>query len=232
MTTKALIIPAAGLGKRMQRQTAKPFIGLAGRPILAHTIGRFLDLEGLQQIIVATSAGNIKQTEQLLDALLGDRISWRCIEGGSERQYSIQNALHVVKDVKLVLVHDAVRPFVSQEAIKQCCETAEKSGAAVLGIPVKDTIKRVDEHQVVQETPDRNYLWQIQTPQIFKTDLLQKAYQLADEQTYFGTDDASLVEWMGAPVTVVLGSQQNFKITYPRDLEYAKILLTKKLPEK
>lgn len=220
-----MIIPAAGSGERMQRATPKPFIGLAGRPILEHTLLRFLQLEGLGQVIIATSAENIARSEALLGSLLGDRLSWSCIEGGSERQYSIRNALQKVDDAELVLVHDAVRPFVSSKAIGRCCDAAEKYGAAVLGMPAKDTIKKVDEKGMVTETPDRNALWQIQTPQVFKTDLLKKAYRLAAKQNYFGTDDASLVEWIGKRVQVVEGNRDNIKITYPQDLEYAKILL-------
>lgn len=225
--SKALIIPAAGSGKRMQREVPKPFIELVGQPILAHTISRFLKLEGLNQIIVATSSQSISRTEGILQELIGDEISWSCVQGGTERQYSIQNALQAVADAPLVLVHDAVRPFVSLKSIKACCEAAEKAGAAVLGTPVKDTIKKTDEEHFVEDTPDRRYLWQIQTPQVFKTDILQKAYRHADEQNYFGTDDASLVEWMGEPVQVVQGDRHNFKITYPQDLEYARALVKK-----
>lgn len=225
MQGKALIIPAAGSGKRMQREIPKPFIELEGQTILAHTISRFLRLEGLEQIIVATSSEHISRTEGILQELIGDRSSWKCVEGGTERQYSIRNALQVVTDTQLILVHDAVRPFVSLKSINTCCKAAEKTGAAILGIPVKDTIKQIDKKHFVKKTPDRKNLWQIQTPQVFKTEILQKAYRLADEQNYFGTDDASLVEWMGEPVQVVQGDQHNLKITYPHDLEYAALLL-------
>lgn len=209
----------------MQRATPKPFIELSGRPILEHTLRCFLQLEDIVQIIVATSADYVSRSEAILERLVASRLSWKCITGGSERQYSIHNALREIDDAELVLVHDAVRPFVSSRAIAECCDTAEKWGAAVVGIPVKDTIKRVDKNRKVRETPDRNALWQIQTPQVFKTDLLKKAYRLADEQSYFGTDDASLVEWIGEPVQVVEGNRDNIKITYPQDLEYAQILL-------
>ena len=209
----------------MRRETPKPFIELAGEPILAHTVRPFLKLEGLERIVVATSAENISRAQQILDKALGNQFSWNCIEGGSERQHSIQHALEEVDEAQLVLVHDAVRPFVTRKCIEACCKKAEEYGAAVLGMRVKDTIKKVNAVGQVTETPDRNYLWQIQTPQVFKTELLKKAYRCADDQKYFGTDDASLVEWLGEPVYVVEGSRDNIKITYPQDLEYAKVLL-------
>lgn len=225
LTSKALIIPAAGAGKRMDHSLPKPFIKLENKPILEHTLSRFLSIEGLKQIVVASSGPYIDEVNKILRRCIGDRMKWQCVEGGVERQYSIAHALQVIDDVDLVLVHDAVRPFVQSRHIDACCKEAEKTGAAILGVPVKDTIKKADKNGKVRETLDRAMLWQIQTPQVFKKSLLGKAYRKATEEDFTGTDDASLVEWLGKPVKIVKGSISNIKITYPQDLELAKIIL-------
>lgn len=225
MFTKALIIPAAGAGKRMQRELPKPFITLGDQPVLAHTVRRFLKLDGLQQIIVATSDDYLAKTRSILSEVVDSQISWQCVEGGEERQQSVYNALQEVAEVDQVLVHDAVRPFVELALIKQCCRQAEETGAAIPGFPCKETLKKIDDERWVVETPERKYMWQVQTPQVFDTDLLKEAYGWAASQNYVGTDDASLVEWLGKPVKIVEGSPKNIKITYPQDLELARILL-------
>jgi 2-C-methyl-D-erythritol 4-phosphate cytidylyltransferase len=130
-----------------------------------------------------------------------------------------------VEGDNLVIVHDAVRPFVKLAHVKNCCEAAVKVGAAVLGVPAKDTIKRLDNDDLIVDTPSRKYLWQAQTPQVFKKEVLQEAYQKALEDNFIGTDDASLVERLGYPVKMVEGDRSNFKITYPLDLKLAKLLL-------
>ena len=222
-TSKALIIPAAGSGKRMQRKRAKPFIKLDGKTILEYTLRRFFSLDGLKQVIVSSSSDYLEEAETILEKCIPSGVNYTCVEGGSERQHSIYNALGIIKNAELVIVHDAVRPFVSPSHIAECCNEAESMGAAVLGIPCKDTIKRINNDQIVEETPDRKYLWQVQTPQVFKLSLLKKAYSLAAEKDFVGTDDASLVEWMGKPVKMVKGSPRNIKLTYPHDLEVARL---------
>lgn len=225
--TKALIIPAAGSGRRMQKEIPKPFIKLKGQSILERTIRAFLPLTSLQQVIVATSEEFLDATRQILAPLLPDRIEGEAVIGGRRRQHSIHNALRVTADVDLVLVHDAVRPFVKSEHIEACCQAASKTGAALLGIPAKDTIKRVDERHLVQETPPRSCMWQAQTPQVFQKALLVKAYEHADRDQYTGTDDASLVERLGEAVKMVEGDHMNMKLTYPLDLELAELIIDK-----
>jgi 2-C-methyl-D-erythritol 4-phosphate cytidylyltransferase len=227
VSSKALIIPAAGAGKRMRRKLPKPFIHLDGQPILAHTVSRFLSLEGLDKIVVATSACCLKAARGIMEKAVNGTIPWECIEGGEERQQSVHKALENVPDVDLVLVHDAVRPFITLEQVQDCCREAQKRGAAIPGIPSKDTIKKIDGKHNVQKTPDRKSLWQVQTPQVFRAVLLKKAYACAAEQHYAGTDDASLVERLGESVKIVRGSRCNIKITYPQDLELAAFLLNK-----
>ena len=227
-TSKTLIIPAAGSGTRMQRERAKPFIELGSQPILAHTIQRFLSLAGLSQILIAAAAEYIQECSDILQEVVGNSISWQCVEGGAERQDSINNALQHVADVDLVLVHDAVRPFVTANLIEACCRQAERTGAAIPGIPSKDTLKKIDDDRLVQQTPDRKYMWQVQTPQVFKKEILVKAYARAAQEKYVGTDDASLVEWLGKPVKMVKSDTRNIKITYPQDLKLANLLLNDK----
>lgn len=227
MTTKALIIPAAGSGSRMEKETPKPYLSLSGTTILEHTIRRFLQLDGLSQIIVATSEAFLGKAREIIAKTVPPSISGECLIGGDERQDSIYNALRKISDVELVIVHDAVRPFVREEDINRCCQVAADVGASVLGVPAKDTIKRIDDEQFIRETPDRKYLWKTQTPQVFRKNIILKAYEKAVSDSYSGTDDASLVERLDQRVKMVKGSHSNFKITYPLDLELAKLLIEK-----
>lgn len=226
MLTKAtLIIPAAGSGSRLNKETPKPYLEISGKTILEHTLMRFLGLANLSQVIVATSLRYIKKAEQILGEVLDDDTSFRVIEGGEERQHSIFNTLKYTDENNLVIVHDAVRPFVKLEHIESCCEAAMETGASVLGVPAKDTIKKLDDDNLIMDTPSRKFLWQAQTPQVFKKEILLEAYQKAFEENFIGTDDASLVERLGYPVKMVEGDRSNFKITYPLDLKLAKLLL-------
>ncbi|WP_138431713.1 2-C-methyl-D-erythritol 4-phosphate cytidylyltransferase [Fodinibius saliphilus] len=228
MTTKSLIIPAAGSGSRMQKETPKPFLELSGATILEHTVRQFLSLDGLVQVVVATSDEYLSHANTILDKVLPEDVKGYSVSGGDERQDSIRNALAVLPDVDLVMIHDAVRPFVEAKRIVECCKEAQRSGAAILGVPAKDTIKRVDDSQFVEETPDRNFLWQAQTPQVFHKNVIVKAFEKAKRDRFSGTDDASLVEYLGRKVRIVKGSQTNFKITYPLDLDIARMLIEKK----
>ncbi|WP_441001488.1 2-C-methyl-D-erythritol 4-phosphate cytidylyltransferase [Fodinibius sp. SL11] len=225
MTTKTLIIPAAGAGSRMQKEIPKPFIELGDCTILEQTIRRFLSLEGLQQVVVATSESFLGRGRDILDEVIPPQMQGLCITGGETRQESIYNALQKVSAIDLVMVHDAVRPFVKLQHIQNCCNAAEQYGGAVLGVPAKDTIKRIDDQQEIKETPSRQYLWQTQTPQVFQKDLLVWAYQKAMEDGFTGTDDSSLVERLNETVKMVEGDRSNFKITYPLDLELAELLI-------
>jgi 2-C-methyl-D-erythritol 4-phosphate cytidylyltransferase len=211
----------------MQRETPKPYLKLGAQTILGYTIQRFLPLRGLRQILVATSRDYMETADGILREVVPDEITCKCLIGGKERQDSIYNALQKTADVDLVMVHDAVRPFVKLKHIKTACKVAAEVGAAVLGIPAKDTIKKVNDQHFVVETPSRKYLWQAQTPQVFNKELLLQAYEKAREDKVSGTDDASLVERAGHDIKMVKGSRSNFKITYPLDLEMAKLLIEK-----
>jgi 2-C-methyl-D-erythritol 4-phosphate cytidylyltransferase len=222
-----LIVPAAGSGSRLGSEVAKPYIKVGGQTLLEHALAPFLKLDELKEIIIVTSGPYRAQAESILESL-NIALSLHVVAGGRERQQSIMNALTIAdKSIPFIAVHDAVRPFVTADQIRQCLKRATSSRAAILAVPVRDTIKTVDESgsQIVN-TPDRRLLWQAQTPQIFEADLLRQAYQKAVKNRFEGTDDSSLVERMGVDVHLVEGSHQNMKITYPEDLELAAIKLS------
>ena len=227
MRKLAVIIPAAGSGTRLGSQLPKPFIEIAGKTILEHTIYKFLVVQEVCEIIVATSKSSIEKVDRVFKNCFTERIRFKVVEGGLERQYSINNALKGVdNEIDAVAVHDAVRPFISVETIKKTISQLNSFDGAVVGVPAKDTIKQVGEvHEIVQ-TPDRSKLWQAQTPQIFRKGILLKAYKDAIEQNYFGTDDASLVERVGGKIVMVEGGRENLKITFPIDLKVAEMILS------
>lgn len=225
MNSIALIIPAAGTGERLDEEVPKPFIEVAGKTILEHTIARFMELPDVKQVIVATSKAYVATASSILKQAVPETVYTLCVEGGTERQHSIFNALQQVVDVELIAVHDAVRPFIVPEIISRCIKAAAEKGGAVVGVKAKDTIKAVDGKRFIIDTPEREYLWQAQTPQIFKKNVLLQAYTKALEEGFLGTDDASLVERLGHPVVMVEGERDNFKITYPIDLKLATLLL-------
>jgi 2-C-methyl-D-erythritol 4-phosphate cytidylyltransferase len=225
MAKLSVIIPAAGSGERMGSDIPKPFIKVGNKSILEHTISRFIEVPNVSQIIVATSKNCINTIEEML-SVYADQVNYMVVQGGKERQYSIYNALkHVKEEIELVAVHDAVRPFVRVELIEECCRVAVNVGGAVLGVPAKDTIKKVNTDRRITETPDRAFLWQAQTPQIFQRQLLMDAYESAITHEFVGTDDASLVERIGGQIEMVEGDRENLKITYPVDLKIAELIL-------
>lgn len=224
----SLIIPAAGLGKRMETEVPKPYLMLGDKSVLEHALRCFTDIPGLLQVIIATSPVYRKQTDELLNILFPGTATV-IVNGGQERQDSVFNALkHVHEEAELIAVHDAVRPFAPKKAIYACLQKANDQQGAILGVPVKDTIKRVDDHRCIKETPSRSELWQAQTPQIFDRKLLSKAYSAAAAEKRIGTDDASLIEAVGGAVHIVEGSRDNFKLTYPLDFKTAELLLVEK----
>lgn len=230
MAVLAVIIPAAGSGTRLGSRLPKPFIPLAGKAILEHTIAQFLPVKGVSQIIVATSKASFERVENIFASFEDTSVEFVLVEGGAERQHSIENALKFLKpDIELVAIHDAVRPFIYKEKIEQCAESALEFGGAILAVPTKDTIKKVDSSGIIIETPDRANLWQAQTPQIFKKDLFLKAYKKANEDNFFGTDDATLMEYIGGTVKIIEGDRKNLKITYPIDLIIAEHIIQDKL---
>lgn len=191
-----------------------------------HALSCFQNLPELKQVVISTAAEYRKEALEIANRVFPN-LAVSCVAGGRERQDSILHALSEVgSNIEYVIVHDAVRPFTDQLSIENCLETAKKTGAAILSIPARDTIKVADKNRVIQSTPDRNTVWQAQTPQIFRKQILERAYAHANSSGYTGTDDASLVEHLGESVSLVEGSYNNFKITYPPDLKYAEMLIT------
>lgn len=223
----ALIVPAAGSGVRLGKSTPKPYLQIAGKAILEHTLQRFVDLEGLSEVYVSTSSEYLEESDKILEKLF-PLIKHGAVLGGKERQHSIMNALNNVSpDIELVAIHDAVRPFIENDLIQKCIAKARDTGAAIIAIKAKDTIKISDSEHVIKETPDRKNLWQAQTPQIFEHEVIRKAYEIARRENFLGTDDSSLVEHSGRKVTLVEGNRENFKITFPIDLKLAEWLIEK-----
>ncbi|HTX17877.1 MAG TPA: 2-C-methyl-D-erythritol 4-phosphate cytidylyltransferase [Bacteroidota bacterium] len=220
----SVIIPAGGTGERMGGGTSKQFLPLLGKPIIVHTLERFEGCAEIGEIVVAINPSGRQRLETLVRRYGFGKIS-RIVEGGKRRQDSVGNALKVVsKEAEIVLVHDAVRPFVRRSTIGEAINAARIHSAAVVAIPVKDTIKEGDRSSRIVRTLDRSVLWAAQTPQAFTAELLRKAYEKANQRGTEATDDSSLVEELDIHPVLVEGSSGNIKITTPDDLELAAIL--------
>lgn len=219
------VIPAAGRGRRMASATAKQFLLLEGVPLLVQTLRAFEEHSLVEGIVLAV-AGQERQTleQEILGCFRLEKLL-EIVDGGRERQDSVALALRVVpRDCEVVLIHDGVRPLVTAEVITGVIEGARRHGAALAGIPVRDTVKQVQEGQVTS-TLDRGTLRLAQTPQGFRADLIRRAHELALGDQVSATDDAVLVERLGIPVRVVPGSEENIKVTTPADLIVAEAIL-------
>ena len=218
------IIAAAGAGRRMKADRPKQFLVLEGVPILVLTLRKF-DASGLiDHMVIASPREAVEEVRQLVDRA-GLTKPIIAIEGGERRQDSVAIAMrHLAPDTDLVAVHDGVRPFVSLKDIEQVTATADETGAAILALPITDTVKEV-ERDVVKSTLRRENLVLVQTPQVFRAQILHDAFDSARRDGYYGTDEASLVERMGHPVSIVRGSTRNIKITRPSDLSLGRFLL-------
>ena len=225
MPKTTAIIPAGGSGQRMGLPLPKQFHELAGCPILIHTLKAFEAAASIDEIIVVAPADHCDQVRAMVARFGLTRVG-QVVAGGATRQDSVRAGVnHVAVDTDFVVVHDGARPFVTPELIDGCLAAARESGAALAAVPVRDTLKRVGEEGLVAGTVDRSVLWQAQTPQVVRLDLLRRAYGAVDEDGFVGTDEASLLEHIGCPVRVVEGSERNLKITRPEDLHIAEALL-------
>ncbi len=221
-----VVIVAAGKGTRLQSELPKPFLSVAGRPILVHTLRRFTSIEMVRCVIVVVAA----ECEALCQEVLHTHGPWpqpiTVIHGGAERQDSVRNGLAALEtQCEIVVIHDAARPFIGVEAIQRSVDAAAETGSAVVATPVRDTIKRADAQHTIRETVSRQDLWLAQTPQTFQVGVIRAAHRWAQQRDIVGTDDASLVEQMGRPVCIVPGDALNFKITTPDDLALAQAVL-------
>ncbi len=235
-----VIIPAAGLGTRMApastaktgKTPSKQFTELGGTPILIHTLRKFAASPAISEIFVALRKDEIPGFRERLQAEDGDvlRKKVELVEGGEHRQHSVANALGAISagNDDIVLVHDAVRPFVTTDIIDGVIRGAEKFGAAIAGLPAVDTIKKVErtaDGALITATIPREHVVMAQTPQGFRYPVLKKAFDEAGADGFIGTDEASLVERSGHEVAVVMGSPRNIKITTPGDMALAEFYL-------
>lgn len=221
----SVILPAAGLGTRMGKTAKKQFLQLDGAPILIHTLRRFAQVPSVSEIIIACRQEDMDDVRGMLAGATIDK-NVRLVEGGNTRQESVEHALITVgEDVDLVAVHDAVRPFVEVASINKVIEEAAACGAAILGIVPVDTVKQVHLGKI-ETTISRDRLVLAQTPQVFRRELLLRAFARAKEDEFIGTDESSLVERLEeVTVHVVPGSDRNIKITKPTDLDLARHFL-------
>lgn len=221
-----VLVPAAGAGRRMGAAVNKQYLTLAGRPILAHTLDLFEKHPAVEGVVVVSPREEIPFCRKEVVERYGFGKVRALVEGGGERQDSVRNGLAACPggDDDIVLIHDGVRPFFPAELIGAVAETAARVGGCVVGVPVKDTIKEVEGGRIAG-TPPRGRLWQAQTPQAFPLRVIREAHARALRDGFRGTDDASLVERLGAPVAMVEGSYRNIKITTPEDLVLARAFL-------
>lgn len=219
------VILAAGRGRRMGAGASSPaplpkqYMDLSGRPVLAHTLAAFDAAPSVDAIVIVTMEEEYIEKEILSRYPLQKPVMF--VKGGSERQESVWNAISSIDRGEIVVIHDGVRPLVTTEVIEKSIEAAGRYGACAAGMPVKDTIKEIDDKGFSIHTPDRSRLWLIQTPQAFRLPLLLEAHKKARQDSYLGTDDSSLAERMGHPVKLIEGGYTNIKITTPEDLDTA-----------
>lgn len=228
MPTFSVIMPAAGKSSRFHdKHYKKPFAPLDSRAVWLHSAEKFLNRNDVKQLLIVISPDDMEWFQDKYSANLAI-MGIDVVAGGSERSESVANALaHVRDDVDFVAVHDAARPCLANEWIDQVFEAAEKTGAAILGIPVTSTLKRVNANKIVEETVSREGLWEAQTPQVFRRQVLIDAHAKRNAPA---TDDAELVERAGHKVSIVPGSLLNLKITSKEDLRLASQAL-KSLPK-
>lgn len=229
-----VVLLAAGQGKRMRASRNKVLLALEGKPVLAYSLAIFLADPVCRRIIIVIKAEERQLVEQVITTYFSEQAALiELVVGGLERQDSVYQGLLAVKNqAGYVFVHDGARPFLSQRLLKSVYKSLELNQAAIVGVPVKDTVKKVIADQVVETIPREN-LWAIQTPQAFICQELRQAHEEAREERFIGTDDASLMErYNDRPIELVLGSYDNIKLTTPEDMILGSAFMTNKLKEK
>lgn len=222
------LIPAAGMGKRMGASINKQYLRLNGLPILAHTISIFERSALIDSIYLVIPADEIHYCREQIVEAGGFRKVAAIVAGGTERQYSVMNGLKAIRgtaaDDDVILIHDGVRPFLSEAMLRESITAAQEHDGALVAVPAKDTIKIVADGVVI-DTPPRETLWQAQTPQSFRFSVIFAAHQAAEREGFIGTDDASLIERSGGKIRIVAGDYRNIKITTPEDLTLAEAFM-------
>ena len=223
------VVPAGGMGTRMGGNVPKQFLELNGKPILYYTLKTLQGCGIISELILVVPE---KEYDNACADWLGKpEIVKKIVIGGEKRQDSVYNGFcEVSPQTEIVLVHDGVRPFLSRRMIQESVDVAREYGAAITAIPVYDTIKRVDTSGLVLQTVDREGLWRVQTPQVFRYELLKDAFKKANSEKFYGTDEGTLIKHLGKPVKVVEGSERNIKITRPEDLTLSESFISKVFP--
>ena len=220
------IIPAAGTGTRMRTSRPKQFLSLAGSPIIIHTLRKFALCQKIKEAIVPLRKSDMPQFQEVLEKEGLSRFV-RLVPGGTHRQDSVYNGFkEIEEDTDVVVVHDAVRPFVEIKLIEAVIQEALKSGSAIPAVPCVDTLKQIEKSQVVATLP-REKIVLVQTPQAFQYKILKEGFERAQAEHFYATDESCLIERLGYPVTVIRGSESNIKITKPADLPFADLLIQK-----
>lgn len=226
MSNTAVIL-AAGLGKRMQAGHNKQFIEICGQSVLTHTLTIFAQIPEIAKIVLVVRAGEEDTCRNMIPEIAENKTVLAI--GGKERQDSVHNGIRAITwECEYILIHDGARPLVTEEVIRRTLLAAQNSGAAICAVPVKDTIKQADSDGNVLATIPRESLWAVQTPQVFRADLICRAYENAYVHNHYGTDDASLVEYLGEKIKIVTGDYENIKITTPEDIPTAEQILQKR----
>ena len=219
------IIPAAGRGKRIGAPVPKQFLEIQGRPLLHHTLTVFASCKLIDYVVLVMPRADVDEMGE--DWLNKYEIVREVVVGGEQRQDSVYNGFNSLEEgTDIVVVHDGVRPFTTPQMIIATVEAAQQHGAAITAIPVSDTVKQAADG-FVKQTVSRDGLWRVQTPQAFQCGLLQQAFKKAKKDSYYGTDEGSLVEYLGERVKIVLGSELNIKITRKEDLVLGESLLSR-----
>ena len=226
MSNTAVIL-AAGLGKRMQAGHNKQFIEICGQSVLTHTLIVFAQIPEIAKIVLVVRAGEEDTCRNMIPEIAESKTVLAI--GGKERQDSVHNGIRAITwECEYILIHDGARPLITEEVIRRTLLAAQNSGAAICAVPVKDTIKQADSDGNVLATIPRESLWAVQTPQVFRADLIRRAYENAYVHNHYGTDDASLVEYLGEEIKIVTGDYENIKITTPEDIPTAEQILQKR----
>ena len=222
----AAVIVAAGKGTRMNGDLPKQYLLLENLPILSHTLMVFESCDLIHEIVMVIPESDTAYCRENVLAKISITKKIQLVSGGEKRQDSVyKGILAVDRHSDIVVIHDGVRPFVRSGQLAAVIRGAEQFGASILGTPACDTLKEIDDSETIVKTIQRDRIWLAQTPQAFQYDLIKKAHAMALRDKYQSTDDASLVEWLGAPVKIISGSRDNIKITDQEDLTIARALM-------
>lgn len=226
------IVLAAGKGSRMQSDIPKQYMELNGYPVLYYALKTFQESFVDEVILVCGEEEISFCRKEIVEKYRFSKVK-KVVAGGKERYQSVQKGIQAIEESDYVYIHDGARPFLTQDILKRSQEKVEQCNACVVGMPVKDTIKLTDSNGNIKDTPDRNYVWQIQTPQVFSYDIIKSAYEKMEEAKDINfTDDAMVVEKMlHYPIQLVMGSYQNIKITTPEDMKIGCLYCSSKMEE-